>query len=204
MRKSNWESFLQIFETTTKRNSACLTSLKFIELKHLSALQMMNHPKRYHNNITPTLLQLPPQKKGRKPQKTYDKRVQPNECLLQQCDYTTSACFLDHVHNAIQLGHMKHTNLGSAWPPPRVGGIACEIFWAFRLWSYKFDGPKKLMSHILLAITGHTYWCQCQIRGSLYVYIYIYIQYVWMLKSNWIISPEIGMKIPKNIWSFTT
>lgn len=126
MRKSNWESFLQIFETTTKRNSACLTSLKFIELKHLSALQIMNHPKRYHNNITPTLLQLPPpqKKRGGNPKKPYDKRVQPNERLFQQCDYTTSAGFLDHVHNTIQLGHVKHTNLGSAWPPPRVGRLS--------------------------------------------------------------------------------
>ena len=33
-----------------------------------------------------------------------------------------------------------------------------------------------------------TDWWQCQIRGSLYVY---------MLKSNWIISPQIGMKIPQ-------
>lgn len=145
MRKSNWESFLQIFETTTKRNSACLTSLKFIELNICQPYKWWTILKdttttsrRPYSNFPP------PKKREETPKKTYDTRVQPNECLLQQCDYTTSACFLDHVHNTIQLGHVKHTNLGSAWPWPRVGRHC--------LWDFgpsdceknnQSDGPKK-------------------------------------------------------------
>ena len=161
MRKSNWESFLQIFETTTKRNSACLTSLKFIELKHLSlsALQMMNHPKRYHNNITPTLLQLPPQKKGRKPQKPMTN------------EFNQTSVFSSNVTTRPRLASSTTSTIRSSWVTWSIltsGRLGLHLVWG-GIAAVRFFGPsdgvklemrwpRKHDVTYFWAITGHTYW----------------------------------------------
>lgn len=145
MRKSNWESFLQIFETTTKRNSACLTSLKFIELNICQPYKWWTILKDTTTTSRRPYSNFPPQKKGRKPPKKH-----------MTHEFNQTSVFSSNVTTRPRLASSTTSTIRSSWVTWSIltsgrlglglvwGGIACEILGLQIVKkNNQSDGPKK-------------------------------------------------------------